>query len=121
MRFPRWRKMSWAIVAWCVVMALWIVGAIISADPANDCAREAYRGACEAGSTAGSGIAVVALWFIWFFGFIALSLIWFMTRPKGRNCPACGEQVKRGHTKCPSCDFDFAAAVDHESPHPAAS
>jgi len=115
----RWRKMTWVIVAWCVVMAIWIVAAIASADPSGQCARETYRGACEAGSTAGSGIAVVALWFIWFFGFLVLSLIWFMTRPKGRECPVCGETVKRGRTTCPGCRYDFAAAVDHEPPAPA--
>lgn len=115
----RWRKMTWTIIAWCVLMAIWIIGAIASADPESQCAREAYRGACEAGSTAGTGIGVLALWFIWFFGFIILSLIWFMTRPKGRECPVCGENVKRGRTICPSCQYDFAAAVDHEPPRPA--
>lgn len=110
----QWRKMTWAILAWCVLMAVWIIAAIASADSANDCAREAYRSACEAGSDVGSGIAVIALWFIWFFGFIALSLIWFMTRPKGRECPACGETVKRGRTVCQGCNFDFAAALEHE-------
>ena len=111
--------MTWVVVAWCVLMGVWIVSAIAGADPSDDCVGETYRGACEAGSTAGSGIAVVALWFIWFFGFIALSLIWFMTRPKGRDCPACGENVKRGRTVCPSCQFDFAGAVDHEPAAPA--
>ncbi len=119
MRLPRWRKMTWLIVVWCVVMAAWIVGVIASADPSSQCAHDAYRSACEAGSTAGAGIGVVALWFIWFFGFVILSLIWFMSRPKGRTCPACGEDVKRGFTVCPSCQFDFAAAVKHEPPAPA--
>jgi hypothetical protein len=100
-------------------MALWIIAGIANSDPSNNCAHETYRGACEAGSTAGAGIAIVALWFIWLFGFIALSLIWFMTRPKGRTCPACGEKVKKGRTICPDCQYDFAAAVGHEPPRPA--
>lgn len=108
--------MTWTIIAWCVLMALWLIAVIISADPAGKCAHEAYRGACEAGTTAGTGIGVVALWFIWFFGFIVLALIWFMTRPSGRECPACGERVKRGRTACPNCQFDFAAAAGHEPP-----
>lgn len=111
--------MTWLIIVWCVLMAAWIVGAIASADPAGDCARETYRGACEAGTAAGTGIGVLALWFIWFFGFLILSLIWFMSRPRERICPACGEDVKRGWTACPSCRFDFAAAVDHEPPRSA--
>ncbi len=103
--------MTWVILVWCIVMAIWIVGGALSADSAQDCAGEAYREACEAGSDVGTGVAVIALWFIWFFGFIALSLIWFMSRPKGRECPACGENVKRGKTECPSCQFDLAGAA----------
>jgi lysylphosphatidylglycerol synthetase-like protein (DUF2156 family) len=101
--------MTWVVVVWCVLMAVWIVAAITSADPSGNCAHETYRGACEAGSNAGTGIGVAALWFIWFFGFIALSLIWLMSRPKGRTCPTCGEQVKRGLTACSACGHDFAA------------
>ena len=120
MRFPRWRKMTWLIVIWCVVMALWIVGGIVAADPASHCAHPGYLShqTCEDASNAGTGVGVVALWFIWFFGFIALSLTWLMTRPKGRDCPACGEKVKRGRTVCPNCQFDFAAAVGHEPLRP---
>jgi lysylphosphatidylglycerol synthetase-like protein (DUF2156 family) len=114
MKRPHWRKMTWVILAWCILMAVWIIGAIASADT-SDCAREATqyfsRHTCEDASNAGTGIGVVILWFVWFFGFIVLSLIWFMTRPKGRECPACGERVKKGLTVCPSCGHDFAAVA----------
>jgi len=119
MRLPQWRKMTWVIVVWCVLMAAWIVGAIVSADPGSNCAHETYRGACEAGSSAGTGIGVVVLWFIWFFGFIVLSLIWFMSRPKGRTCPICGEKVEKGLTACEACGHDFAA-VANQRPLPEA-
>jgi hypothetical protein len=110
---PHWRKMTWAVVIWCVVMAIWIVAAIAGADSASNCADPGSisRATCEDVSDAGTGIGVVLLWFVWFFGFIPLSLIWFMTRPKGRECLACGERVKRGLTACPSCQYDFAAAA----------
>jgi hypothetical protein len=107
----RWRKMTWVILVWCVGMAVWIVAAAAS-NP--HCAHETYRSACEAGSDVGKGIGVIALWFMWFFGFIVLSLIWFMTRPKGRDCPVCGENIKRGRTTCSDCGYDFAAAAGHE-------
>lgn len=112
--------MTWVVIVWCVVMAFWIIGGITSADPASNCAGEAYRDACETGSSAGTGLGIVVLWFVWFFGFIALSLIWFMTRPKGRTCPACGEKVKKGLTTCPGCGHDFAAAATSQ-PLPASS
>jgi lysylphosphatidylglycerol synthetase-like protein (DUF2156 family) len=113
MRLPRWRKMTWVIVVWCVVMALWIVGGIVSADSASNCTEPSAisRSTCEDASDVGTGLGVIALWFVWFFGFIALSLIWFMTRPKGRTCPACGEKVARGLTACRGCGHDFAAAL----------
>lgn len=122
---PGWRKMTWVVVIWCVLMAIWIVAAIAGADNADECARESNRflsqAACEDARDAGTGIGVVILWFIWFFGFIALSLIWFMTRPKGRECPACGENVKRGRTACPKCGHDFAAAAVPGPPQPTTS
>ena len=34
-----------------------------------------------------------------------------VTRPKGRDCPACGTKVKRGQTACGSCGHDFASAA----------
>ncbi|HEY8083433.1 MAG TPA: hypothetical protein VIE64_07775 [Solirubrobacterales bacterium] len=92
-------------------MAIWIISGLAAADSASNCAGEAYREACEAGSDVGTGIGVIALWFVWFFGFIALSLIWFMTRPKDRECPTCGERVKKGLTACPACNHDFAATA----------
>jgi len=117
---PRWRKMTWVIVAWSVLMAIWIVGALIGADNSEHCAREAQgllsQDTCTSARDVGTGIGMIALWFVWFFGFIILSLIWFMTRPKGRECPACGNHVKRGRTVCPNCQFDFAAAAGHEPP-----
>lgn len=112
---PHWRKMTWVIIVWSVVMALWIIGGIVSADSTSNCVDQTTRyfsqSNCESASDAGTGIAVVALWFVWFFGFIILSLIWFMTRPKGRECPACGERVKKGRTECSNCGHDFKGAA----------
>jgi hypothetical protein len=120
---PGWRKMTWVVIVWCVLMAIWIVAAIAGANNSEECAREVNsilsQETCEDARNAGTGIGVIALWFIWFFGFIALSLIWFMTRPKGRECPACGENVTRGMTACPKCSFDFAAAAQTAPAAPA--
>ncbi len=106
MRRPHWRKMTWVLIVWSVLILVWAV----SGSAANDCAAEATqleREACEAGT----GIGVALIFLIGFFGFAFFSLIWFMTRPKGRTCPACGETVKKGLTACPACGHDFAAAA----------
>jgi rubredoxin len=54
-------------------------------------------------------VALILL--IGFFGFVFFSLIWFMTRPRGRDCPVCGSLVKRGQTACKSCGHDFRTAA----------
>jgi hypothetical protein len=103
MGFPRWRKMTWAIIVWCVLILVWMVGGAAS----NECGQERTdlnQSACEAGT----GIGVALVGFLGFLGFVFLSLIWFMTRPKGRECPVCGEDVKKGNTTCPNCNHDFA-------------
>lgn len=99
---PRWRKMTWVILIWCALILAWAIGGGASAD----CENEKYTDACEAGT--GIGIAIIL--FLGFLGFIVLSLIWFMTRPKGRTCPQCGHNVKKGQTRCASCGYSFIQA-----------
>lgn len=71
----RWRKMTWALWVWTVLIVVWMVSGAAS----NNCGdEEAYRDACEAGT--GIGVALIGV--LGFMGFVALSLIWFMTRPK---------------------------------------
>ena len=98
----KWRKMTWVVIAWTVLILVWI----ITGAAANECADEVdqlSREACEAGT--GIGVALIAL--IGFFGFVFLSIIWFMTRPRTRDCPRCGSDVKKGVMTCKSCGYDF--------------
>jgi len=106
MKRPHWRKMTWVLIVWSVLILIWAV----AGGAGNDCGSETTqlnREACEAGT----GIGVALILFIGFIGFVFFSLIWFMTRPRGRVCPACGERVKKGLTACPECGHDFAAAA----------
>ena len=114
MNRPHWRKMSWVLIVWCAIILVWAIAGGGSA--ANDCSHQAgsaylsaqsARNACDAG--AGIGIALILL--IGFFGFVFFSIIWLMTRPKGRTCPVCGQNVKRGRTACADCGHDFRAAA----------
>ena len=110
----RWRKMTWVLVIFTVVMLVWIVAGAGSGGecPPGTADCESYL----AGEAIGSGIAATMLFAIWFVGFIILSIIWFMTRPARRVCPTCGNEVRKGQTVCKKCGYDFAAATRTPSP-----
>lgn len=119
-RILRLRKMTWVLLIWTVLMFAWMIG---GASSASSQAREDCRNdpavvegilseqACIDASDVGTGIGVTLIFFLWFIGFVVLGLIWLMTRPRHRQCPACGEDVKKGRTACPKCGHDFAAAA----------
>jgi len=78
-----WRKMTWALIAWSALILIWAIGGGAS----NNCSNQRggrylsahdLQQACDAGT--GIGVAVILLF--GFFGFVVLSLIWFMTRPR---------------------------------------
>src|SRR3712207_3160136 len=119
----KWRKMTWALWAWSALILVWMFAGGGSA--AQECANqrgdtflsaEDAQAACEAG--AGIGILLVA--FVGFVGFLFLALIWFMTKPKGRDCPVCGDFVKRGAVVCGGCGHDFRQVAQRVVPTTAA-
>jgi len=64
----------------------------------------------------GSGDAAVGIYafmslIIWAVINVVLYVLYRVTGGKKRDCPACGKNVKKGLTVCPSCDFDFAKAA----------
>jgi Protein of unknown function (DUF2510) len=76
------RKMTWVLIILTVIMAAWAIGGGIAAGSECDEVRGGYQGAKEAGCEAGTAIGVGLIVLLWFMGFVVLSLIWFMTRPK---------------------------------------
>lgn len=102
----KWRKMTWVLWIWCLLILAWAIGGADAADCGSE-VDELSQSACEAG--AGIGVALVL--FIGFIGFVFLGFIWFMTRPKHRTCQRCGEDVRKGQTECPSCGQPMGQAV----------
>lgn len=102
----RWRKMTWAVWIWCVLILAWAIAGAAG----NDCASEADQLSQDA-CAAGTGIGVALILFLGFVGFVFLSLIWFMTRPKTRTCQRCGEDVRKGQTECPACSQPMGQPV----------
>ena len=76
----KFRKMTWAIWIWSILCIAWVFGGISSVE-------ECVPGdsACEVGTAIGAGIGIFMIGFIWFLGFIVLSIIWFMTRPSRKS------------------------------------
>lgn len=101
----RWRKMTWVIWIWTISMGVWAIGG-----GSQNCGG-AKKGAELAGCQIGTGIGITLILFAWFVGFIVLSLIWFMTRPRFRQCPQCGRDVKKGQLQCKRCGYSFVRAV----------
>jgi hypothetical protein len=66
------------------------------------------------GDDTANGLAIL---FILFFLAILntfLYVLYRVTGTKKRECPACGKNVKKGLTVCPSCNFDFVKAAGGE-------
>jgi hypothetical protein len=58
-----------------------------------------------------NGIGIVVLIFFLALLNTFLYVLYRVTATKKRECPACGQNVKKGLTICPSCNFDFAKAA----------
>lgn len=65
---------------------------------------------CEAGNV-GVGLAATLLFVLWALGDVILVVLWLVTRPRTRTCPVCGENVKRGMTRCRQCGYDFTGQL----------
>jgi len=108
MVFWRWRKATWALAVFNVLMLVWVVSGLQATS--GTCSHETtYASACQTGAAIGTGIGITILAVIWFLGFIVLSLVWLMSRATKRQCPQCGRDVKKGAFVCKGCAYDFRA------------
>ena len=80
---PKWRKSTWALVMWNILMSLWLATAIGGVGPFS-CAGEsgAALAVCEAGVNIGLSLGLSFVLIVWLIGFIAFGLVWLMSRPK---------------------------------------
>ena len=70
--------MTWTILLFTALMAAWAIGGAATADNAAQCANDTVLGAdtCTQARNAGTGIAVVLIFMLWFVGFMSLYAIW---------------------------------------------
>jgi len=74
---PHWRKATWALAIFNVLILVWLVTGLNAAGsvPVGSEAE-------EVGRAIGTGIGVTFIAFTWFVGFVVLGLVWLMSRPK---------------------------------------
>ncbi|TWF94984.1 hypothetical protein FHU35_13705 [Saccharopolyspora dendranthemae] len=100
MRFPRFRIFTWVILAINAIFLIWIIEGISTRTNPTDAAA-------NVGTAIGAGL-VIGLWVA---SDVILGVLWLITKPKTRDCPACGRTVKRGQTQCKHCGYDFAQSA----------
>ena len=77
----KWRKATWALVFWNLLMLLWTVS---YSGGIGDCAGETGWAltTCEAGRAIGTGMGIPFIIIVWFIGVIVFGLIWLMSSPE---------------------------------------
>ncbi|GCB49124.1 hypothetical protein [Streptomyces sp. NL15-2K] len=75
-RIPRWRLLTWMILAFNLAMLLWLVIALDEAgEGGGRCAGELCRDANDLGSTVGAWLVI----FFWLAGVVLLGVAWLVT------------------------------------------
>ncbi len=90
MQRPRWRILTWVILAFNVLMLVWLVAGVGGAVSSSDCASEAtkaLRRACEAGTGVGATIGAGIIVFFWVAGDLILGVIWLVTSRRRSEPP----------------------------------
>jgi len=107
--FPRWRIFTWLILAFNVGMLIWVIAGANTGRSCGGLTGDALLN-CQAGQV-GTGIGVGLIIGLWAAGDVILGVLWLITRPHTRTCPACGDSVRRRLTRCSNCGFDFVQAA----------
>jgi hypothetical protein len=109
---PHWRKMTWVLILWVALVVLFIVGINnVDDQTIQECLEDGTsRELCELGDDFAAGVWTAIGVIGGFMGFVVLGIIWLMTKPR-RHCPACGNDAKKGITRCTKCGYLFTAAA----------
>ncbi|MDT0379754.1 hypothetical protein RM572_13370 [Streptomyces sp. DSM 42041] len=110
---PRWRFFTWVILAFNLIMLIWVITGATSGPDCSGKTGDALT-TCQAGQV-GTGIGVSLLIVLWALSDVILGVLWLVTKPHGRNCPACGNSVRKGVMQCRSCGYDFRRMLQQDT------
>lgn len=115
---PKWRPFTWVILVVNILFLVWIISGVSgTSDNCSGLSGQALE-TCQAGTAVGTGIGVIVIIFLWALVDVILGVLWLITRSKKRQCPVCGNDVKKGLTACGNCGHDFRAGVVGQPPPP---
>ena len=120
---PGWRKSTYIILIFNLIMLAWIIGAAssgsVGSGDATNCGSRSQSD-CNTAQGIGTAIAMMLLIPLWAMGNILWGVIWLVNNgKKGRVCPVCGNTVKKGLVARKSCGHDVRTAVVSPGPAPA--
>lgn len=83
---PNQRPLTWVILGWNILMAIWIMYGIgATSSQYTDCATDAYRDACQAGTSIGAAVAIGGILFLAALVDVILGVIWMVTKKDSRQ------------------------------------
>lgn len=83
-RFPRWRPLTWVILAFNLLMLLWLSVGINAASDDESCRTGDQL--CEDANDLGTALGAGFVLFVWAAGAVILGVIWLVTnRPSERR------------------------------------
>ncbi|WP_458248259.1 hypothetical protein [Streptomyces sp. MAI_2237] len=94
-------------------MLIWAISGAATGKSCNGLTGDKLTN-CQA-SNVGTGIGVGLIILLWALGDIILGVLWLITRPHHRYCPACGNKVRKGVMRCGNCSYDFSQMI-HPAP-----
>lgn len=109
MRFPRFRPFTWVLLAINLLFLVWVIAGASQASGMPESCGTLSAEACNAAANAGTAIGVALIIALWAAVDVILGVLWLVTRPKRRDCPVCGNSMRKGVTSCTSCGADLAA------------
>lgn len=112
---PRFRVFTWIILAVNAFALLYIILSAATRPGPTNCGTLSAQ-TCTDAYNAGSAIGIGLLIGLWVAADVILGIIWLITKPKTRDCPACGRNVKRGQMVCKKCGYNFAQAAQYGPP-----